>query len=137
MSLQVIKMSPVIKDVLSSLGWSESLKFHSNDDNLKLLEMIKISTENCNEKQNFLQVRQHQKDYATNLLSNSENEFGQNIKLTFALKSQITTEHHLMKLAEHETSKLQKDILIIEKSQKDLEQQEISTKCIDQSYNIN
>ena len=128
MTLQDTKMNTMVKDVLSSLGWNDGFIPIANENNLKLLSLIKDSTETSTHKQSILQVRQQEVDRVVNLLSNSENEFGHNLKLISALKSQLSTEYHFKKLAEHEHSRLVQEISSVEKSINDLFQQQTSTK---------
>ena len=95
----------LIRDVMASMGWSDSFLPIASEENKKLLENIKYLGKAKLERDEELVGRCREETRVEELLQRADNEFDQNLKLVTAHKSQFTTENHLLKLAEHENSK--------------------------------
>lgn len=95
----------LIRDVMASMGWSDSFLPIANKDNKKLLDGIKFLGKAKLERDSALQVQEREEHRVQELFKNADNEFDQNLKLITAHKSQYTTENHLLKLSEHEETK--------------------------------
>lgn len=98
----------LIRGVMESMGWSDSFLPIANAKNKKLLDRIKYLGKTKLERDFALEGQQKEEIRVQELLQNADNEFDQNLKLITAHKSQFTTEHHLLKLSEHEESKFRK-----------------------------
>lgn len=102
----------LIRGVMESMGWSDSYNDSflpiANVENKKLLERIKYLGKTKLERDYALEGQQKEEVRVQELVQNADNEFDQNLKLITAHKSQFTTEHHLLKLSEHEESKFRK-----------------------------
>lgn len=94
-----------IRDVMASMGWSDSFLPIASEENKKLLDAIKFLGKTKLARDDDLETQSREELRVENLLKNVDNEFDQNLKLVTAHKSQYVTEHHLLKLAEHEHSK--------------------------------
>lgn len=118
----------LIRDVMASMGWSNSFVPIASDECKKHLDTIKFIGKTKLERIDALedQNKEHQRVHL--LLAGVENEFDQNLKLLTAHKSQFTTEHHLLKLAEHDESKYKQLLKEVEKSVKELLQTQESLK---------
>lgn len=118
-----------IQDVLNMMGWNDGNFLPiANENNLKIIESIRVLTESkiqCNEE---LKERNQELDKVENLLKSGINEFDQNLKLLSAHKSQYSTEHHLFKLAENDCSRWKKQIKEAVKEKNELSQFEESSK---------
>lgn len=95
----------LIRDVMASMGWSDSFLPIASEENKKLLDTIKFLGKAKLQRDSDLESQSREEIRVQELLQNANNEFDQNLKLVTAHKSQFTTEHHLLKLAEHESSK--------------------------------
>lgn len=95
----------LIRDVMASMGWSDSFLPIASEENKKLLDTIKFLSKAKLQRDNDLESQGREEIRVQELLKNANNEFDQNLKLVTAHKSQFATEHHLLKLAEHESTK--------------------------------
>lgn len=95
----------LIRDVMASMGWSDSFLPIASEENKKLLDTIKYLGKAKLQHDSDLEIQSREDIRVQDLLQNANNEFDQNLKLITAHKSQFATEHHLTKLAEHESSK--------------------------------
>lgn len=95
----------LIRDVMASMGWSDSFLPIASEENKKLLETIKFLGKTKLQRDSDLEGQSRETIRIQELLQNAGNEFDQNLKLVTAHKSQFTTEHHLLKLAEHDQSR--------------------------------
>lgn len=94
-----------IRDVMASLGWSDSFLPIASEENKKLLDSIKFLGKAKLQRDNELESQSREEIRVQELRQTADNEFDQNLKLVTAHKSQFATEHHLLKLSEHESSK--------------------------------
>lgn len=117
-----------IKDVMESMGWSDRFVPIANDENLKLLDLIKLLGKTKLEKNDTKDHVCVEVSRVREIFTNTDNEFDQNLKLLSAHKSQYTTEHHLYKLSEHENSRFKQMLKDIEKTQEELTQRGESLK---------
>lgn len=124
----------LIRDVMASMGWSDSFLPIANVKNKKLLEEIKYLGKTKLERDYALEGQQKEEIRVQDLFRNADNEFDQNLKLITAHKSQFTTEHHLLKLAEHEESKFRKLTKETAKESTELIQLDDKLKCKDHFY---
>lgn len=121
--------SEFVKDVLKTMGWDDgSFLPIANDENLRLIETIRILNEDKIRHDEELQDRRQETAKVEDIFNNANNEFDQNLKLLTAHKSQYITEHHLFKLSEHENSRWKKEIKSSDKEKRDLNQLEDSSK---------
>lgn len=99
------EQNDLIRDVMAAMGWSDSFLPIASEENKKLLDGIKFLGKEKLERDSALEARKKEEVRVEELFKNADNEFDQNLKLITAHKSQFSTEHHLLKLAEHEESK--------------------------------
>lgn len=118
----------LIKDVMASMGWSNSFVPIASDENKKLLDNIKFLGKSKLERIDALESQDKEALRVRELCIGVEYEFDQNQKLLTAHKSQFTTEYHLLKLAEHDESKYKQMLKEVEKSHKELLQLQESLK---------
>ena len=117
-----------IKDVMESMGWSDRFVPIANDENLRLLDLIKFLGKSKLEKSEAKDHAGQEVLRVKEIFTNTDNEFDQNLKLLSAHKSQYTTEHHLYKLSEHENSRFKQMLKEVEKTQEELTQRGESLK---------
>jgi hypothetical protein len=121
--------SDFVKDVLKTMGWDDSSFLPiANEENLKLIEMIRILSDDKIKHTESLEERRQEIVRVEDIFKNASNEFDQNLKLLTAHKSQYVTEHHLFKLSEHYNLRWKKEIKDADKQKKDLNKLEESSK---------
>lgn len=120
--------SDLIRDVLASLGWQNSFVPIASEENKQLLNGIKFLGQTKLERIDALEGREKEEIRLRKLFTAAENEFDQNLKLLTAHKSQYSTEHHLLRLAEHDESKFKQILKEADKSHKDLTAQQENFK---------
>lgn len=118
----------LIKDVMASMGWSNSFVPIASDENKKLLDDIKFLGKSKLERIDALDGQTAEAQRVRELFTTVDNEFDQNLKLLTAHKSQYSTEHHLFKLAQHEESKFKQMLKEVEKTQTELKHQQGNLK---------
>jgi hypothetical protein len=118
----------IIKDIMSSIGWSDSFLPIANEDNRNLLDSIRYLGRCKLEREGALERDKHELARVASLYKNADYEFEQNLKLLTAHKSQLSTEYHLFKLSEHEDVKLKQTWKELDKEYKDLRKYEETSK---------
>lgn len=118
----------IIKDVMASIGWSDSFLPIATEDNKKLLNAIKLLGKSKLEHEDALEAQQKEILRIGELHKNADNEFEQNLKLISAHKSQFSTEYHLFKMGEHEDKKFKQMLKEIQKECKELKEYEETCK---------
>jgi hypothetical protein len=119
----------LIRDVMASMGWSDSFLPIASEENKKVLESIKFLGQTKLQRDSDLESQAREELRVQELLRNADNEFDQNLKLVTAHKSEFTAEHHLLKLAEHESSKYRQMSKEIAKETLEFNQAAEKLKC--------
>ncbi|KAG5682425.1 hypothetical protein PVAND_011778 [Polypedilum vanderplanki] len=123
--LENIRENNLIKEVMESIGWSDSFLPIVNKNNRKLLATIKILSKSKLEHEGAFEAHKKELKRIEDLFKYADNEFNQNLKLLNAYKSQYSTEYHMLKLGEHEDTRFKqmlKQIYIEMKNMKQIEE---------------
>jgi ribosomal silencing factor RsfS len=118
----------LIKEVMESIGWSDSFLPIANDKNKQLLGTIKFLGRSKLEHEGAFEAHKRELIRVEELFKYADNEFSQNLKLLNAHKSQYSTEYHLLKLGEHEDAKFKQMLRQVQKEAKDMRQLEDNFK---------
>ncbi|CRK99386.1 CLUMA_CG012751, isoform A [Clunio marinus] len=113
----------LIKNVMSSMGWSNTFTPIANEENKRLMDSIRFLGSTRLERNHAFEDQKKKTSRFNALLTAANNEFDQNLKLLTAHKSQYSTEYHLIKLSEYDVSFYMQTSKESEKSEKQLFQQ--------------
>lgn len=118
----------LIKEVMESIGWSDSFLPIASEKNKKLLGSIKFLGKSKLEHEGAFEAQKKELIRVEELFKYADNEFSQNLKLLNAHKSQYSTEYHLLKLGEHEDAKFKQMLKQVQKEAKEMRQLEDTYK---------
>lgn len=110
----------LIKEVMESIGWTDSFLPIVDEENKKLLRLIKFLSKSKLGLISAFEADKRELSRVEELLKNVNNEFNQNLKLLNAHKSQFSAEHHLLKLDEHENSKFKQMLKDVQTTSKNM-----------------
>lgn len=109
-----------VKDVMASIGWQNSFIPIISENNKLLLQEIRHQGDAKIERADAKQAHEKESVRVNYLLKTADDELNQNLKLLTAHKSQSSTEHHLFKLAEHDSSTFKQILKEARKTQREL-----------------
>jgi hypothetical protein len=117
-----MSLQPYIIQVMESMGWNNGSNIPiASADNQALLDQINELTKAKGDKQTIVQYYKLRQDKTQGHYDSAVTEFEQNLKLVHAYQSQLTSEHHLYKVAEGEVSQFKQDLKRVVKDQAELD----------------